>query len=62
METSIAYKKAVAKGTFFQKTKKSWAGNDSKNYVDPITRLVNKYNVKSILDYGCGKDFSIPIQ
>ena len=57
METSFAYKEAVAKGTFFQNTHKSWAGNDSKNYVTQIKHLVSKYNANSVLDYGCGKGF-----
>ena len=55
MEPSIAYKESVAKGTHFQRTKKSWAGNDSKNYISVIQNLVNKHNAKSLLDYGCGK-------
>ena len=57
MEPSEEHRLAVAKGTFFQNTHKSWAGNDSKNYVTQIKHLVSKYNANSVLDYGCGKGF-----
>ena len=55
MEPSEEHRIAVAKGTFFQKTHKAWAGNDSKNYIKLIKHLVGKYNIDSVLDYGCGK-------
>jgi SAM-dependent methyltransferase len=49
------YLESVQRGAEFQKHNKSWAGYDVVKYQKLIKDLVNKYNAKTILDYGCGK-------
>ena len=50
------YDKSVELGTEFQRNNpKNWAGNDSKNYHNQIKALMDQYNAKTVLDYGCGK-------
>lgn len=49
------YKESVARGTEFQKNNKSWAGYDVIKYHKKIHDLVQRYNARTILDYGCGK-------
>lgn len=49
------YLQSVELGKQFQKNNVSWAGNDSKNYHNQIRYLMDKYNAKTVLDYGCGK-------
>ncbi len=50
------YNISLELGKTFQKNNpKNWAGNDSKNYHNQIRFLMDKYNCKSVLDYGCGK-------
>ena len=54
-EVSAYYKQSVELGKKFQKASSSWAGNDSKSYHNYIRFLMDKYNAKTVLDYGCGK-------
>jgi SAM-dependent methyltransferase len=49
------YKQSVELGKKFQKASTSWAGNDCKNYHNHIRALMDKYDAKTVLDYGCGK-------
>lgn len=49
------YLESVKKGTEFQKNNKSWAGYDVVKYQKKIYDLVQRYNARTILDYGCGK-------
>lgn len=50
------YDLSIEIGKNFQKNNpKNWAGNDSKNYHNQIRFLMDRYNAKSVLDYGCGK-------
>ena len=50
------YDTSVQLGTEFQKNNpKNWAGYDVVKYQDKIKDLVQRYNAKTILDYGCGK-------
>jgi len=49
------YLESVARGAEFQKNNKSWAGYDVVKYQKKIYDLVQRYNAKTILDYGCGK-------
>jgi len=49
------YKESVRLGTEFQQNNKNWAGYDVVKYQKLIKDLVIRYNVKTILDYGCGK-------
>lgn len=42
-------------GREFQVSNKSWAGYDVVKYQKLIKDLVDRYNAKTILDYGCGK-------
>ena len=50
------YDTSVQLGTEFQKNNpKNWAGYDVVKYQDQIKDLVQRYNAKTILDYGCGK-------
>jgi hypothetical protein len=50
------YSQSVELGQEFQRNNpKNWAGNDSKNYHNQIRALMDRYDAKSVLDYGCGK-------
>jgi hypothetical protein len=50
------YSQSVELGREFQRNNpKNWAGKDSKNYHNQIRALMDRYNAKSVLDYGCGK-------
>ena len=50
------YSQSVELGQEFQRNNpKNWAGNDSKNYHNQIRALMDRYNAKTVLDYGCGK-------
>jgi SAM-dependent methyltransferase len=49
------YTKSVELGTAFQKENKNWAGLDVVKYQKQIQDLVNRYQARTILDYGCGK-------
>ncbi|NDG28517.1 hypothetical protein EB118_00240 [bacterium] len=42
-------------GKRFQKTNTSWGGDDCKNYHNQIRVLMDKYQAKTLLDFGCGK-------
>jgi SAM-dependent methyltransferase len=54
--TSDYYTQSVALGTEFQKNNsKNWAGYDVVKYQKHIKNLVDRYQAKTILDYGCGK-------
>jgi hypothetical protein len=55
MAVSDYYLESVAAGRRFQQQNKSWAGYDVVKYQNKIHDLVNQYNAKTILDYGCGK-------
>jgi hypothetical protein len=52
---STYYLESVELGKKFQKENSSWGGNDCKNYHNQIRFLMDKYNAKTVLDYGCGK-------
>jgi SAM-dependent methyltransferase len=52
---SRAYYDLVDKSTQYHESHKSWAGFSQASYVKDIKALVEKHNVKSLLDYGCGK-------
>jgi hypothetical protein len=49
------YLESVQQGAEFQKNNKSWAGYDVVKYQKKIKDLVDRYDAKTILDYGCGK-------
>ena len=49
------YLKSVELGKQFQKENSTWGGDDCKNYHNQIRALMDKYNAKTVLDYGCGK-------
>ena len=55
MAVSDYYLESVAAGRRFQQQNKSWAGYDVVKYQKLIKDLVDRYNAKTILDYGCGK-------
>jgi hypothetical protein len=55
MEMSPYYLESVEVGRRFQQQNKSWAGYDVVKYQKKIRDLVQRYNAKTILDYGCGK-------
>jgi len=55
-QPSKYYTTSVELGQQFQKSNpKNWAGNDSKNYHNQIRVLMDRYDAKTVLDYGCGK-------
>jgi len=50
------YLQSVELGRQFQKNNPEiWRGSDCKNYHNQIRYLMDKYNAKTVLDYGCGK-------
>jgi hypothetical protein len=49
------YYDLIGKSTQFHKSNKTWSGFSQTAYVNDIKTLVEKHNVKSLLDYGCGK-------
>jgi hypothetical protein len=53
--TSSYYNESVRLGREFQEQNKSWAGYDVVKYQKKIKDLVDRYNARTILDYGCGK-------
>ena len=52
---SSYYEQSVELGKQFQLNNSSWGGDDCKNYHNQIRVLMDKYNAKTVLDYGCGK-------
>lgn len=53
---SSYYETSVRIGKEFQKNNpKNWSGHDCKNYHNQIRFLMDKYDAKTVLDYGCGK-------
>jgi SAM-dependent methyltransferase len=52
---SSYYQESVEQGAKFQAENKSWAGLDTVKYQKQIKDLVDHYQAKTILDYGCGK-------
>jgi hypothetical protein len=52
---SNAYYDAVEKGRQYHLSSKSWTGLHTVPYADAIRELTVKHNIKSLLDYGCGK-------
>ena len=55
MAVSDYYLESVEIGRRFQQQNKSWAGYDVVKYQKLIKDLVDCYDAKTILDYGCGK-------
>ena len=49
------YLQSLELGKQFQLNNSSWGGEDCKNYHNQIRVLMDKYNAKTVLDYGCGK-------
>lgn len=49
------YLQSVELGKQFQLNNSSWGGTDCKNYHNQIRYLMDKYNAKTVIDYGCGK-------
>lgn len=49
------YLESVEIGKRFQAANTSWGGDDCKNYHNQIRFLMDKYEAKTVLDYGCGK-------
>lgn len=55
---SAHYHQSVEIGREFQKNNlKNWTGADSKNYHNQIRYLMDKYDARTVLDYGCGKGY-----
>lgn len=52
---SSYYLESVEIGKRFQAANTSWGGDDCKNYHNQIRFLMDKYEAKTVLDYGCGK-------
>lgn len=50
-----SYIKSVAAGTEFHQKYKTWSGKGTMQYVDHIKNIVEKHDVKTVLDFGCGK-------
>ena len=54
------YLSTVTTGRNFQERNSSWSGTDAGRYASQIKYLVEKYNAKTLLDYGCGKGNQYP--
>jgi len=54
------YLESIQAGINFHEKNKAWSGTDCKRYVQQIRYLVKKYNIKTLLDYGCGKGKQYP--
>ena len=52
---SQAYYDLVEKSKTFHHNTKVWQGLHMAQYVPSIKKLAGKHNIKSLLDYGCGK-------
>jgi SAM-dependent methyltransferase len=52
---SQAHQNAIEKGKEFHLENPTWSGTDSKHYLKYTKKLAKYYNIKNILDYGCGK-------
>jgi hypothetical protein len=52
---SDTYKKSVEAGALFHATHKTWSGKGTLQYKEYLKMLIDKYNIKTILDFGCGK-------
>lgn len=52
---SDSYKTSVEAGANFHATHKTWSGKGTIQYKDHLKLLIDKYNVKTVLDFGCGK-------
>lgn len=52
---SSYYNESVERGAEFQQQNKSWDGKDTFSYHRQIKDVVQRYNCKTVLDYGCGK-------
>ena len=49
------YKKLHKYGTSLEKPKDTFDGKSLRDHVIAIKQLIDKYNCKSIIDFGCGK-------
>ena len=49
------YNQSVELGKKFQQENSSWGGDDCKKYHNYIRYLMDQYQAKTVLDYGCGK-------
>lgn len=52
---SETYKQSVEVGALFHATHKTWSGKGTLQYKDYLKSLIEKYDVKTMLDFGCGK-------
>ena len=50
-----SYVKSVEAGAEFHKKYKTWAGKGTMQYYDTIKEIVETNNIKTVLDFGCGK-------
>lgn len=55
MNFPSTYINSVNEGTKFQKAYKVWAGKGTLQYKEHLKSLIQKHNVKTVLDFGCGK-------
>jgi len=55
MNKSKFYDLSVKNNSLFQTTNKTWSGWASVSYVKQLKDIVNAYDIKTLLDYGCGK-------
>ena len=58
---SETYKKSVAIGAEFHATHKTWSGKGTLQYKEDLKFFIEKYNIKTILDFGCGKGLQYSI-
>jgi hypothetical protein len=55
MTVSSFYNLSVEQNSNFQKASKTWDGFHSFDYIKQLKDVFNHFNVKTLLDYGCGK-------
>lgn len=52
---SDSYIKSVEAGALFHQTHKTWSGKGTLQYKEYLKNLIQRYNIKTVLDFGCGK-------
>ncbi len=58
---SETYKKSVEEGALFHATHKTWSGKGTLQYKEYLKFLIEKYDIKTVLDFGCGKGIQYSI-
>ncbi len=55
MNFSKKYYDTLLKSINFHNKSVNWSGDGSYQYVEPLKSIINQYECRTMLDYGCGK-------